>query len=193
MTADTAARAERLAQHRRAVGRAKQQAAVQAVERLLAEGRPVTFTSVQRAAGVSSWFVYNNAEVRAAIVHGQGQVPAPTPRPVAHAATVESLRADLAHARAEVADLRQERDRLASRLRRGLGAAMEQRDVQSLIERLQELEHERAALAAQLRQARVELSTAQEEVTLLTDDLVGARTALHRMMREHTASANAPG
>jgi len=190
MASDPQARVERLTQHRREVGQAKETAALKAVEDLLVHGHPITFTGVQRAASVSSWFVYNNAKVRAAIDAARSRTPLPTQRPTMERASAESLRADLAQSRAEVADLRQERDRLRSRLRRDLGAAMEQRDTETLVARVQELERARVALSSELHAARVELSQAQEEVAILTDDRDAARSALRRMMREQSAAAS---
>lgn len=190
MASDPKARVERLTQHRRDVGQAKETAALKAVEDLLAHGQPITFTGVQREASVSSWFVYNNVRVRAAIDRARSQTPLPAPRPTAVRASAESLRADLAQSRAEVADLRRERERLRTRLRRDLGAAMEQQDAATLVARVQGLERDRAALSAELVQARVELSQSQEETSLLRGDLDAARSALRRMMREETVVAN---
>ncbi|GHS88272.1 hypothetical protein AGMMS50218_11840 [Actinomycetota bacterium] len=61
--------------------------------------------------------VYNNVHVRSAIEAARSRVAKPTASPVAPA----GLRADRAMARAEVKQLREERDVLLAQVRRGLG------------------------------------------------------------------------
>jgi hypothetical protein len=78
---------------------------------------------VQRAAGVLSWYVFNNAAVRAEIetaTNNQRAVRAHQPASVDDR-TLAGLRAELAAARAEIRDLRSERERLRQRLARDLG------------------------------------------------------------------------
>ena len=58
----------------------KTTAAQAALKRLIKRGEPVTFQAVQRVAGVSHAFLYNNQQLRAQIEHQRRQRrPAPNP------------------------------------------------------------------------------------------------------------------
>jgi hypothetical protein len=174
-------RIERLTRERRSDGKRKQAVALATVVELVSTGQAVTFASVQRGARVSSWFVYNNPQVRGAIEAARtvartvAASPAPAPA---------GLRADLLLARDEVRQLREERDRLRTRVRRDLGNTLEHRDRDALIEQVHELERQRNVLHAELHTARVELEQARGDGLILRDELDAARAALKRMMRD---------
>ncbi|MBD5785038.1 hypothetical protein IF650_02485 [Cellulosimicrobium terreum] len=174
-------RVERLTRQRRDEGARKQAAALAAVDYLAATGKAITFSAVERAAGVSSWFVYNNAAVRSAIEAARVRV---TPGPTAERVAPAGLRADLAMARAEVKQLREERNNLLAQVRRGLGSALESRDRDGLLEQVRDLERQRNALNSELLAARVDHAKAEEAVLLLRDDLDAARGAVRKMMRD---------
>jgi Family of unknown function (DUF6262) len=93
----------------------KTRSADSAIARLIERGELVTFQAVQREAGVSHAFLYNNTRLRARIEHQRRQQqPAPDPIPTENAADnniVAALSAELARLKAqhrtEVTALRQ--------------------------------------------------------------------------------------
>jgi uncharacterized protein YfaS (alpha-2-macroglobulin family) len=62
----------------RAKSQAKTKAAEQAIRVLVKRGEPITFQAVQRQAGVSHAFLYNNPDLRARIEHLRAK-PKPDP------------------------------------------------------------------------------------------------------------------
>ena len=182
-------RVARLAEVRRGDSTRKQAAALAAVDNLVRANQPVTFAAVERAAKVSSWFVYNNAEVRAAICAARSRTEARA-TPTANVAPA-SLRADLALARAEVKQLRAERDRLLAQVRRSLGSALESRDRESLLEQVRDLERQRNLLNSDLLAARADLAKSDERDRRLSEELAAARDAVRRMMRASARPADA--
>lgn len=181
MTKDV--RVQRLTEARRLDGVRKQEACLKALDVLTSRGMTVTFAEIQRLANVSSWFVYNNAVVRASIEEArrlgtEHEIKAPPVR-----VDVAGLRADLADARDEIRRLREERDRFRQRVRQGLGAALEQRDIASVVERAESAERQRDLLQAELQDARARLAIAHDDVLLLREELAAARGAVKRMMR----------
>lgn len=184
-----AERVARLTEARRNSGAAKEAAALATIDALAQAGQPVTFAAVQRGARVSSWFVYNNTRVRAAIEVEQSRGAVRT----ATAATAEpaGLRTDLALSRAEVKHLRGERDRLLAQVRRGLGSALETRDRDGLLEQVRDLERQRNLLNSELLAARSDLAKSEERALLLAEELDAAREAVRRMMRVSPPSAGA--
>ena len=104
-TADTAARARR------------------AITKLRATGRPLTFVSVARTAGVSTSFLYEHPELRREVDEHRTRTAGHQHAPTASSATVESLRTKLQVAlqrnrelTEEVAVLRAENEVLRSRV-----------------------------------------------------------------------------
>ena len=92
----------------------KTRSAVAAIARLIKRGEPVTFQAVQREAGVSHAFLYNNSRLRAQIEHQRRQRrPAPettstdaaTDNNIVAALTAEIARLKAQH-RTEVAAVR---------------------------------------------------------------------------------------
>lgn len=83
----------------------KTRSADAAIGRLIKRGEPVTFQAVQREAGVSHAFLYNNTRLRARIEHQRRQQrPAPDPTPTDNAADnniVAALSAQLARLKAQ--------------------------------------------------------------------------------------------
>jgi hypothetical protein len=82
----------------------KTRAADAAIGRLIKRGEPVTFQAVQREAGVSHAFLYNNTRLRARIEHQRRQQrAAPDPIPTDNAADniVAALSAELARVKAQ--------------------------------------------------------------------------------------------
>jgi len=92
-----------------------------AVARLTRQGRPITFSSVAQAAGVSRTWLYRHAETRDLITRQRGTL-SPTATPVAQRASTDSLRQRLDTARAEITRLRADNQALRDQLARHLGA-----------------------------------------------------------------------
>lgn len=176
-------RVQRLTEARRLDGIRKQGACLAALDVLMSQGEAVTFAEIQRRANVSSWFVYNNAAVRASIEEARARDTERERNTSPIRVDVAGLRADLADARDEVRRLRDERDRLRQRVRQGLGAALEQRDVASVIERAESAERQRDLLQAELQDARARLAITNDDLVLLREELTAARGAVKRMMR----------
>ncbi|MFF3621532.1 DUF6262 family protein [Streptomyces sp. NPDC002467] len=181
------ARVERLRASRTQDSEAKTARALDAVRSLLRAGRRITTAQVARDASVSTWFVYNQPQVRDAVQSGiatqreQGlQRP---PAPGRHQVSPAGLQTELALARDEIRDLRKERDRLRERVRLSLGAEIEEVDRNRLVERVQQLERDNASLSAELTSTRDQLAAMEGRLLETEDDLTAARAGLRRAMR----------
>ena len=96
--------------------------AIDALRRLDAAGGPVSFAGVARAAGVSRAWLYRDDAMRAEIDRLRRPGPAAVRgRPVAEQASGDSLRQQLAAARAVIAELRAENHHLREAVARKLG------------------------------------------------------------------------
>ncbi len=104
------------ARHDVAVSRAR--TAIGAMDRA---GKPITFTAVARAAGVSRGWLYNQPDLRDVIVRLRSDRPTAPPVPSPQRATPASLRQRLDDARDELARLRAENGALRDQLARRLG------------------------------------------------------------------------
>lgn len=159
-------RTRALHEAKRADSRRKHDRAIATVKRLVDSGSRVSFARVAREANVSTWLVYNSAELKTAIqdaidhqnTDGLKQAPARPATVVSNA----SLMADLAMARAEIKSLKQERDTLRKRIERVLGDEVREVDRSQLIERINELEH-------LLRTAHTDLADSTKTVAALTE------------------------
>ena len=132
------------------------------IEKMLLVGDPVTFTTVARAAGVSTWLVYAEGvreHIQAAI---DQQAVSPSDRRPDDPASVASLRADLAMAREEISRLRGDNDKLRRNTPRLLGQQLEQAVDGDLLARVDRLVAENHSLTEKLRaSARDDGQTAQ--------------------------------
>lgn len=153
-----------------------------AVERMLADGEPITFAAVARHAGVSTWLVYAPG-MREAIDSARiRQRAQPATQPVAGVVDA-NRRNDLALARAEITRLRAERDQQHQQLRLALGVRLDNLAKADLLARLDELTAANSDLSAALTQAQADNHTLSTRVTELEDDLAATRTSLRRMIR----------
>lgn len=179
-------RTDRLIANRRAAAAQKQAHTLAIIEKMLKNGTRVTFVDVQRAAGVSTWFVYNNPKVRHAIESAtrvqQHHYADQAAKPLDDR-TLSGLRTELADARVEIRDLREERDRLRARVQRGLGDQIDNHSKRELLERLRNLEKENTQLQEALQASSIELGTAQRERDTAVADLEGTQLALRQTMR----------
>jgi aryl carrier-like protein len=159
-------RTQALHEAKRADSQRKHDRAAATVKRLLDSGSRVSFARVAREANVSTWLVYNSAELKTTIQdainhqNAEGLTPAPA-RPVT-AASNASLMTDLALARAEIKSVKHERDTLRKRIERVLGDEVREVDRSQLVERINELEH-------LLRTAHTDLADANKTTAALTD------------------------
>lgn len=184
-------RTHRLVENRRAAAVKKQTHTLDTIELMLQRGARVTFVDVQRTAGVSTWFVYNNPTIRHAIESAicvqQHDQAAEATQPLDDR-TLPGLRAELANARSEVRDLREERDRLKRRLQRDLGDQVDAHSRRDLLERLRVLQQENAQLQDAVRATTAELTTVKRERDTAVADLEGAQLALRQTMRPITTA-----
>jgi len=164
-----------------------------AVERIHHSGRRVTFSGVAREARVSGWFVYNQPDVRAAVeraIADQAAVGV-TAAPVStmDRVSTSSLAAELAHARAEIRDLIDQRDRYRERVRMALGTELEAITQQQLVDRITELETANMTLANEGTAEQVRANEATDLARRLQAELDGARLSLRRMIRNQAAGS----
>jgi hypothetical protein len=158
------------------------------IEEMLLTGDPVTFTTVARTAGVSTWLVYSEGvreHIRAAI---QQQAAEPDDHRPGDPASIASLRTDLAIAREEIARLRADNTKLRHNTQRLLGQQLEQVTNGELLARVDELVAENNSLTEKLRASTQDNSNLRKQITELEEDTAAARTALRRMIREQSSS-----
>ncbi|GHJ37689.1 DUF6262 family protein [Streptomyces sp. TS71-3] len=171
---------------------AKRARVLDVLARMQRDGVKITFASVAKAAGVSTWLVYAvgvreyiEAARQDQLEHGIETPPAAVP-PQSQV-SLDSLKTDLALARQQIKELRAERDKLRERLRLQLGAELDQQDSSNLVAVTDELSRERDDLSHQLSQAKADNQVLRERVTELEDDLTASRQSLRKMMRTNSA------
>ncbi|MFE5539884.1 DUF6262 family protein [Streptomyces sp. NPDC056492] len=160
---------------------------LKAVQDMLHDNRRITFATVAREAGVSSWLVYapglreriDQARARQA---AQGHHDQQSGRKVSTA----SEQTDLLLARQEIKRLRTENDQLRQQARVHLGQQVEQLGNHDLVDRVNELTEENLRLSTAERQATTQNAELQQRVAELEDDLAAARTSLRRMIRDQS-------
>jgi predicted RNase H-like nuclease (RuvC/YqgF family) len=160
---------------------------------MLLAGGPVTFTTVARTAGVSTWLVYAEGvreHIQAAI---DQQAAQPSDRRPDDPASAASLRADLAMAREEITRLRGDNDQLRRNTRRLLGQQLEQAVDGDLLARVDRLVAENHSLTEKLRASTRDNGQLRKQITELEEDIAAARTALRRMIREQSTEIAGSG
>jgi chromosome segregation ATPase len=190
-------RTRALHEAKRADSRRKHDRAIATVKRLIDSGSRVSFARVAREANVSTWLVYNSAELKTAIqdaidhqnAEGLKQAPA---RP-ATAASSASLMTDLALARAEIKSLKQERDTLRKRIERVLGDEIREVDRDQLVERITELEQMLRTAHADLADSTKTVAALTEQTQELTEQLEAVRILNQRLIRQGSATASSVG
>jgi hypothetical protein len=184
VTRSTPAAAEAMIAARRRDSQQRRTRVTQAIEVMLANGTPITFTAVARQARVSTWLVHADG-VRDAIEHARDRqrtelVAAPPPGRVASQA---SLHTDLALAREEIKRLRAQIEQLRGKLRLSLGSQLDNLTKTDLIARVDELTDHNRRLLAETHELRRSNDLLTATVAQLEDDLAAARTSLRRMIR----------
>lgn len=182
--------AQVLAASRRETSLRKRQAVFDTLAAIAAEGEPITFTKLARRSAVSTWLVYAEGvreHVQAAIDRQDFQPAAA----LADGRTASSagLKAELAMSRAEVAELRSERDRLREALRANLGRQLDQVGNRTLIERITELTEQARCLERSEAEARAQGTELTERVRELEGELAAARTSLRTILRQANRQA----
>ena len=76
--------------------------------------------------------------------------------------------------------------KLRHNAQRLLGQQLDQVNLADLVARVDALAHENRQLASERQQARSESAALRSRVTELEEDVAAARTALRRMIREHS-------
>ncbi|MFF3454797.1 DUF6262 family protein [Streptomyces sp. NPDC002730] len=181
------ARVERLRASRVQDSEVKTARTLAVVRDLLSAGRRITIAQVARDASVSTWFIYNQPQVRDAVLGAmttqreQG-LSCPAPRG-GQQLSPAGLQTEVALARDEIKDLKKERDRLRERVQLALGAELEDTNRSHLIDRVQELERQNAALSRELAEARDSQTVLEQRLRTSEDELAAARTGLRRAMR----------
>lgn len=186
-TASRDARVRRLSAARAQDSEAKTARSLDVVRDLLGSGQRVTFAGVARDASVSTWFVYNQPRVRntvQAAMHEQRELGRQfSGASGSQAVNPSGLHTELALAREEIRDLKNERDRLRERVRLSLGAELDDVDRSQLVNRAQQLERERTDLRRELSDARDQITALKRRLQESEDDLTAARAGLRRAMR----------
>ncbi|MFH9471303.1 DUF6262 family protein [Streptomyces clavifer] len=166
----------------------KRRRVLEVLESLQRSGNRITFARVAKEAGVSNWLTYSpglrepiEAARRQQEEHGIEATADAVP-PQSRVSNA-SLKTDLALARQQVKELREERNRLRDRLRLQLGAELDRTRSGELIRRVDELSGENASLTKEIQQARTDNRALRATAEGLQDDLTAARQSLRKMMR----------
>jgi chromosome segregation ATPase len=167
-----------LAEARAHISADKRQRALDTITTLERDGHPVTHTTVARTAGVSTWLTYTDTirqHIRAA-QRRQAARPAPA-----------------GHARQEIKQLRQERDRAQTAVRHQLGRQLDAVATHDRTTRIDELTRHNHQLADQLQQATEENTALRARTSSLKP-----RSSPHQPVpddphREHRTVTGAPG
>ncbi|WP_139184225.1 DUF6262 family protein [Tsukamurella pulmonis] len=190
MKTSSDARTQHLVAARRAAAAGKQTATLDKIDEMVTHGEQVSFTSVHRAARVSTWFVYNNPTVRLAIetaIQSQSNQNLDKDggsNDTVDDRTAQGLRTELANARGEIRDLRGERDRLRRRVQRNLGDQLDATSAQDLAKELCRIEDENTRLRKELHAATAEIAIVKRERDVAIADRDGAQLALRQMIRK---------
>jgi len=119
MPADNSAYLAAATQRRASAARARARTAIRRLDR---EGRPITYVAVATAGNVSRALLYRDRELRAEIERLRAATPTRMPRPPAAQRTSQDSRDQrLDNSRAEIAELREENQRLRAHLASFLG------------------------------------------------------------------------
>ncbi|MGW3926491.1 DUF6262 family protein [Streptomyces microflavus] len=181
--------AQVLLESRRRDSQQKRARVLSTVNAMKARGEAITFLGVARAAGVSNWLVYA-AGVREHIEEARkGQVRTKAREKTSGSqASTASLATDLQLARAELATVREERDRLKEAVQRHLGQQLHQAGAKELAARVNELQEVKKDLEKRLADSEAGRQGLREALQEAQDDLIVARGAMRSMMREQNRS-----
>lgn len=174
---------------RRHDGRAKRQHALEAVIAMEASGEPITFPGVARRARVSTSLLYSDFELAGRIAAARDrQRQAGRDRawslPARSLVTEQSLRAELANAKAQNHRMAEEINLLRDRLCRQLGADADIARGEILGPALDQAEQRAAQLEADNHRQRARIVELETEGRELTATLDAARAMNRELMSE---------
>lgn len=190
MTSVNTSREERIERLRRVRAQDsvdKTKRSLESIVALQCEGTRVSFASVARRALVSTWLVYNQpavaAAIRTAIAEQSERGLEIAKAPQGHRVSPAALQAELAFARAELATARLERDGLRKRVALTLGAAIDSGSIDGLQARIRELEAISNLQAGEVIAANRRASELSRQLQETEDQLIAARAGLRRSIR----------
>ena len=182
-------RTTRLTAARRRTSADKRTRVTAVIDEMLAQGIPITATTVARGAACSTRLVYSQGirdHLEQARRHqAEHGLPGPAVRPRASTAGLET---DLVLARHEITQLRSENQRLHHRLELQLGTELDETAPRQLHDRILDLEtaHRELLVAREVADQRTE--ELEGILAATRDDLVAARAATRRVLRAMNAS-----
>ena len=175
---------------RRADSKAKREEVRRVIAQQQANGIRVTYAGVARAAGVSLWLVKADGVRQLADTAIQQQLQDPARAraasrvvPEGQPVSLRGLRVDLELSRAELREVRRERDELKDRMRLHLGVMLEGSQRAELVDRIEELSQLVRVKNGDLSQQQGRIVELEAAVVALEDDLIAARAANRELMR----------
>jgi chromosome segregation ATPase len=164
---------------------AKRSRVLAVVDQMKTRDEPITFLGVAQAARVSNWLVYAQGVREHIEAARKGQAGRKTREQRAGAAVSSaSLATDLEITRAELRRVRDERDRLRTKVQRGLGHQVSQAGTAELAARIKDLTARLEQQDTELVQARAQITGLTSERDTALDDIAGLRVALRQMTRQ---------
>lgn len=165
----------------------KRNRALAALRQLHTSGQRVTFARVARDARVSTWFTYNQRDVRAAI---EAAMADQLEHGIAVAATPDrervsptSLQTELALTRHELTETRRDRDRLRAKVQLALGAELDDVTRHQLVDRIEKLERLNDQHLQANHEAQKDIEALRARLVTTEDELAAARVSLRRVMK----------
>ncbi|MFE9381121.1 DUF6262 family protein [Streptomyces sp. NPDC006855] len=177
--------AQVLLESRQRDSQVKRARVISVVNAMKAGGETITFLGVARAAGVSNWLVYSPGMREHIEEARKGQAGTKAREKTSGSrASAASLATDLELARAELAAVREERDRLKDAVQRHLGQQLHQAGAKDLAARVSELQETNNDLEGRLAASEVDRRGLQNALQEAQDDLIAARESLRIMLRD---------
>lgn len=179
-TGPTSERTSKLIAAKRADSQRRRTAVLKAIETQTQNGQPVTVAAVARAAGVSTWLIYNVPDLLAAVRRAPATEPHATTagnnRTGNSGPSPASLHNELALLNARFTKVTAERDRLKKALKARIGEQLE-------LETPAELQAHISVLERSLKRARLDLMEAETTHNFLRDELEESQDQLRAAQR----------
>lgn len=176
--------ADALREARRRDSQAKRGKVLATIDAMKDSGTAITFLGVARAAGVSNWLVYADGvrEHIEAAMKGQAKA-ARRQRESGTGASAASLATDLELARAQIRELRAERDSLKRAVQRSLGARLDQEGVRSATQQIGDLQAEVQKVKDELAAARAENAELKRQLADAQEEVIAVREAGRQLFK----------
>lgn len=163
------------------------------IAEMLQQGLPISLSGVAARACVSRQFIYSKSELAVEVESArtmQRHIGISGVRASQHPVVGSGgLKADLAHARAEITRLRDENMTYKKQLRRDLGAQLEAADEARAGQILSEVRQELEAVRSERSSLRRTLAGLEQQATVLTEQLAAERLAHQESVRNLTVKA----